>query len=141
MTAAWAPRLKQMGHEIAVFAYFGILGAKLDWGDIPMYPNNSSDYGVEQSYMYYDHYKPDILITLTDTWVLQGLDPRIKWFPWVPVDHDPAPPRVLDALRQIAFVKAIAMSKFGQAELQKHGIPAYYIPLSCLLYTSPSPRD
>jgi len=119
-----------MGHEIAVFAYFGILGAKLDWGDIPIYPNNSNDYGIEQSYMYYEHYKPDILITLTDTWVLRGLDPRIKWVPWCPVDHDPAPPGVLDSLRQIAFVKAIAMSKFGQAELQKHGIPAYYIPLS-----------
>lgn len=130
MTATWVPRLKQMGHEIAIFAYFGVMGAKLDWGDIPMYPNNASDYGVEQSFMYYEDFKPDILITLTDTWVLRGLDPRMKWFPWCPVDHEPAPPKVLESLRQIPFVKAIAMSKFGQAELQKHGIPAYYIPLS-----------
>ena len=129
MTSVWVPHLKNMGHEMAIFAYFGVMGSKLDWGDIPMYPNNNHDYGVEENWMFYDQFKPDILISLTDTWVLQGLDPRVKWIPWVPIDHDPAPPRVLNSLRQISFVKAIAMSKFGQNELTKHGIPSYYIPL------------
>jgi len=130
MTSVWAPHLKRMGHEVAIFAYFGLMGSKLDWNGIPIYPNNGNDYGVNDHWMFYEDYKPDILLTLTDTWVLSGLDPRVKWIPWTPIDHEPAPPRVLNSLRQIAFVKAIAMSKFGQAELQKHGIPAYYIPLS-----------
>jgi glycosyltransferase involved in cell wall biosynthesis len=119
-----------MGHEVGIFAYFGLMGSKLDWNGIPIYPNNGNDYGVNDHWMFYEDYKPDILLTLTDTWVLSGLDPRVKWIPWTPIDHEPAPPRVLNSLRQIAFVKAIAMSKFGQAELQKHGIPSYYIPLS-----------
>ena len=130
MTSVWVPYLKKMGHEVAIFAYYGVAGSKLDWGDIVIYPNNDHDYGVNQHYIYYEDFKADILISLTDVWVLQGLDPRVKWFPWMPIDHDPIPPAVLNSLRQIAFVKAIAMSKFGLAELQKHGIPAYYIPLS-----------
>jgi len=130
MTSVWVPYLKQMGHEVAIFAYFGLGGAKMDWGDIPMYPNNDRDYGVNEHWMWYEDFKADMLISLTDTWVLAGLDPRVKWIPWCPIDHDPAPQRVLDSLRQIAFVKVIAMSKFGQAELTKHGIPCYYIPLS-----------
>lgn len=130
MTSVWVPYLKSMGHEMAIYAYFGVSGSKLDWGDIPMYPNNSNDYGVNQHYMYYEEFGADILLSLTDTWVIQGLDPKVKFIPWCPVDHDPIPPEVLNSLRQIAFVKAIAMSKFGQAELAKHGIPSYYIPLS-----------
>lgn len=130
MTSVWVPYLRKMGHEVAIFAYFGVMGSKLEWGDVTMYPNNSHDYGLDNHWMWYEDFKPDILISLTDTWVLRGLDPRVKWVPWTPIDHDPAPPRVLESLRQIPFVKAIAMSKFGQAELTKHGIPSYYIPLS-----------
>lgn len=130
MTAVWVPYLKQMGHEIAIFPYFGLMGSKLDWGDITMYPNTSHDYGMADHWMWYEDFKADILISLTDTWVLRDLDPRVKWIPWTPIDHDPAPPAVLESLKQIAFVKAITMSKFGQAELTKHGIPSYYIPLS-----------
>jgi len=130
MTSVWVPHLRQLGHEVAVFAYFGVMGSKLDWGDVILYPNNNHDYGVAESFMYYEDFEADMLISLTDTWVLRGLDAREKWVPWTPIDHDPAPPRVLESLRQIGFVKAIAMSKFGQAELKKHGIPCHYIPLS-----------
>jgi len=130
MTGVWVPHLKKMGHEMGIYAYYGVAGARMEWGDIPIYPNNDHDYGVAQHFMYYEDFKPDLLISLTDIWVLGGMDPRVKWVPWIPIDHDPIPPAVLGSLGQIAFVKAIAMSKFGQAELTKHGIPCYYIPLS-----------
>jgi len=131
MTSVWVPHLKKMGHDVAIFAYFGHMGSVIDWGDTPMYPNTSRDYGLKDHFQWYDNFKADMLITLTDIWVLQGLDPRVKWVPWMPIDHDPAPPRVLDSLRgNIGYIKAITMSKFGQTELKKHGIPSYYIPLS-----------
>ena len=82
MTSVWVPYLKRMGHEMAIYAYFGVMGSKLDWGDIPMYPNNDHDYGVNSHWMFYEEFKPDIMLSLTDTWVLNGLDPRVKWIPW-----------------------------------------------------------
>jgi glycosyltransferase involved in cell wall biosynthesis len=145
-TALACRHLKDMGHDIAILAYFGLQGSKVDWGDIPMYPNNTNDFGVKYAGLFYNHFKADIFLTLTDAWVMGKLDQNIKWFPWMPVDHDPIPPLVMDALKyndknpstsSLALVKPIAMSKFGQQQLKNKGIDAYYIPhmINTDLYT------
>ncbi len=128
-TSVAAKRLKAMGHDVAIFAFYGLEGSKVDWGDIPIYPNNVRDYGIEHAPMFYDDWKADIYLTLVDVWVLRRLDPTMKWVPWMPVDHNPVPPLVVEALKKsLGLVKPIAMSKFGQEELAQNGIESYYIP-------------
>ena len=128
-TAIACKRLKEMGHEVAIFAFYGLAGAKVDWGDIPLYPNNPGDWGIRHAPIFYDDFKADILITLVDVWVLKGLANNMRWCPIVPIDHDPAPDLVISTLKEsLGLVKPIAMSRFGQEQLKKSGIESYYIP-------------
>ena len=94
-TACACTHLKEMGHDIAILAFYGLQGSRVDWGDIPIYPNNPQDWGVKHSLMFYQDWKADILITLVDVWVLAALNREMNWAPWMPVDHDPVPPEVV----------------------------------------------
>jgi len=49
-----------------------------------------------------------------------------RWVPWLPVDHDPVPKIVAEALEG-AYLP-IAYSRFGQRKLREVGIEAEYIP-------------
>lgn len=130
-TATAARRLNDMGHNVAILAFFGLQGSRIEWGDIPIYPNPPQDWGVGYSPMFYEDWNADILITLVDIWVLNKMDPELKWCPWFPVDHDPIPPAVLTVLKKSpGIVKPIAMSKFGQKQAKDNGIETYYIPHS-----------
>jgi glycosyltransferase involved in cell wall biosynthesis len=128
-TSIATKRLRAMGHDVAILCYYGLEGSKTEWGDITLYPNNPRDYGVIDAPMIYDDFKADLIITLVDVWVLRGMDPRLKWVPWLPVDHDPPPPLVIEALKKCpGIIKPIAMSKFGMKKLNDAGVDCYYIP-------------
>lgn len=121
--------LKEMGHEPAIFAYFGLGGNMIQWNGIPIYPNNNDDYGVKYAERTYQHFKADILITLVDIWILKDLPATMKWFPWTPVDHEPMPPRVYQVLHEHQGIyKPIAMSQYGKREMERLGIDCFYIP-------------
>jgi glycosyltransferase involved in cell wall biosynthesis len=70
----------------------------------------------------------DIIISLLDIWVLnpQDLQQVPNWIPWTPIDYDPVPKPILNNLRFANRI--IAMSKFGQKQLQENGLTASYIP-------------
>ena len=128
-TAIACKRLRAMGHDVGIFAFYGLEGAKVDWGDIPIYPNNPRDWGIAHAPMFYKDFNADIFLSLIDVWVLRNLDKTIRHVPWMPVDHEPPPQPVLLALKQNpGLVKPIAMARFGQKQLEKNGIEAYYIP-------------
>jgi glycosyltransferase involved in cell wall biosynthesis len=128
-TSVATKRLRSMGHDMAILCYYGLEGSKTEWGDITLYPNNPRDYGVIDAPIIYDDFKADLLITLVDLWVLRGMDPRLKWCPWMPIDHDPLPPLVLEALKKCpGIIKPITMSKFGMKQLNDNDIDCYYIP-------------
>ena len=136
--AQLAVYLKQMGHEPAIFAYYGLSGSRIYWNEIPVYPNNTDDYGAANAQAVYDHFKADCMITLVDAWVLDKMPDKIKWFPWVPIDHEPIPGRVRNVLAQHPGIyKPIAMSKFGRSELERCGIDCFYVPhmINCQLYS------
>ena len=81
-SAQLALYLKQIGHEPAIFAYYGLGGSKIEWNGIPIYPNPAEDYGAKWVEQVYEHFEADCLITLVDVWVL-GMQPtKCKWFPW-----------------------------------------------------------
>ncbi len=130
-TACACRHLKDMGHDVAILAFFGLQGSRIEWGDIPIYPNNAQDWGIKHSPLFYNDWKADIFITLVDVWVLGGLDKRMNWVPWMPVDHNPVPQGIVEILKHSpGLVKPIAMSKYGQKQLADHDIEAYYIPHS-----------
>jgi len=71
---------------------------------------------------------PNFLITLYDVWVLDN--PALDAIPiasWVPIDHQPAPEKVLNWLKK-PNVTPIAMSKFGKAMIENAGLESEYIP-------------
>lgn len=76
-------------------------------------------------------FAPDVVISLLDVRFLGRLAPALapaEWWAWVPVDCEPASPHDVAALQ--GCHKAIAMARFGEAQLQAAGVAnVIYIPL------------
>lgn len=126
-------RMRAHGHDVTVSAFYGLSGTTIEWDGIRVLPGG------------YDHFGNDVLpsharatfggdpfggwiLTLMDVWTLQ--EPSLKDFKvasWVPVDHAPVPSPVHAFFRRTSAVP-IAMSQFGQAELERAGLPALYAP-------------
>lgn len=118
-----------MGHDVAILSFFGVEGGMLEWQGIPLYPRGPRHgYGADVMAMHAAHFKADIVITLIDAWVYDGaaLARDVRWVPWAPVDHDPIPPRVTEALRHA--YQPITYSQFGQAQAEAAGLDSWYIP-------------
>lgn len=128
------PRLQKLNvvDNVAIFAWYGLQGGGMMFGDIPCYPAGMDAYGNDMYAAHCKHFHADVLITLIDAWVIK--DPAIeelkavgvRWLPWMPVDHDPAPAAVLRPAR--AADLPITYAKFGQRMLEQAGVPNYYIP-------------
>jgi glycosyltransferase involved in cell wall biosynthesis len=130
-TAQVALRLKADGHDVAVISNFGA-AASLTYEGIPVFADGLKQYSID---IYPQQLKAwgGISIGLFDAWPMGIVAEQLKqlnlaW--WVPVDHDPVPPGVVDFFsRTNAF--AIAMTKFGERQLLKVGLPrelVSYIP-------------
>lgn len=130
-TRLFIHRLQEAGHEIAVSAFYGLEGGRLNVGGIPIYPNRGINFGNEvihpHARSWFDgDLRGGLVLTLMDTWVL---DHRIwsglNCASWVPIDHDPAPPKVQSFFRGSQSIP-IAMSKFGQERLTE--FDPLYVP-------------
>lgn len=118
-TKALTEMLRKADYEVGIFAFYGIQGAKVDLANgIPIYPNDEKGYGVGLVKTYFDDFQADICISLVDIWVLKDM-PRVPWYPWTPIDHEPCPPGVSQVLNYGAITEPIAMSEFGAKEIEK----------------------
>ena len=124
------PRIKNEGYSIAASNFYGQAGGKFAIDGIMQYPVIKHTYGSDAMVMHGRDFKADVVIGLQDIWTLhpQDLQQITRWIPWLPIDHDPIPAHVVDKL-QYAY-KIIAMSRFGQQQLQQKGYHATYIPHS-----------
>jgi glycosyltransferase involved in cell wall biosynthesis len=133
-------RLKRDGADVAAISNYGNEGIKTKfhtgYGHIPVYPRGAEVYSNDSAILGHKHWKalnkkqPDLLITLYDVWVFQGKNwDDINVASWTPIDHSPVPPQVAKWSAK-ENVTPIAMSKFGQKELQAKGIDSIYIPHS-----------
>jgi glycosyltransferase involved in cell wall biosynthesis len=141
-TGLFAPMLAEH-YEVAISAFYGLEGAPIKWDGIPVLPGLGGEYGnlgtLEQhaaSYFGGDP-KGGLVLTLMDVWVLEPKVGRgVNMACWTPVDHEPAPPKVVEFFMQSDAVP-IAMSRFGERMLGRldplycpHGIPTdIYKPL------------
>ncbi len=132
-------RLVRAGHKVAMLSNYGGEGVntliETGNGKIPHYSRGMNQYSTDVMPLNHAHWKaenpglPAFMVTLYDTWVLLD-NPALNKIPiasWVPIDHQPAPEKVLEFLRK-PNVTPIAMSKFGKAMIENAGLESEYIP-------------
>jgi glycosyltransferase involved in cell wall biosynthesis len=127
-TRTFAYRLQEtLGHEVTILAFWGLQGAPVTMGGITVLPAGRGKYSNDVIVADAERIKADIVITLMDVWVLdKEVVKNIRWCPWLPIDHSPVPPDVLEVTK-LAF-QPIAYSKFGQQELLNENVIASYVP-------------
>lgn len=126
--ALFLPRLRELGHEMACMANFGLNGATFDWNGLTVYPSDN-EWGNVSAPTYAQHHDADLILVLHDAWVLH-LDQWPDGPPvavWAPVDHGPIPPPVLAVLAH-QRVRPIAMSRFGETWMRQFGLDPQYVP-------------
>ena len=134
-TAQVIPRLAKEGHQVAVHAMYGLAGSASTWNGFKMYPQGLSAYSDDvvvahtMEWANQDPSTPTLLMTLFDVWVLksESLKTWKNIASWVPIDHQPTPPEVLEWCTR-ENVKPIAMSKFGSRMLNLAGVEHFYVP-------------
>ena len=118
-------------HDIAVSAYYGLQGSTLEWDGITVYPAGTSTFGNDIIRPHSEHHfdgERGLILTLLDVWVLKGKDYRgLPLASWVPLDHLKLQPIVHDFFVESEAIP-IAMSRFGQKQLQDAGLKAFYVP-------------
>lgn len=93
-------RWKAMGHDVAVFCFNGLYGGQLVLDGIPMFPLGKDLWGKDKVEAYYRLFNADIYITNFDVWAMPEMARmNVRWVPYVPVDHEPCPEPVLEALK------------------------------------------
>jgi glycosyltransferase involved in cell wall biosynthesis len=130
-TALFAPRLAALGHDVAISAVWGLEGAGLEWNGLRVYPSDGN-WGNELLVAYAAHHAGNAgdcqVIALHDAFVLQpGKVSPLNLAVWTPVDHEPAPRKVVQVFRQ-SGARAVAMSQFGKKALEQEGVEAFYVP-------------
>jgi len=131
-------RLVKDGHKVAMLSNYGGEGVnsliETGAGLIPHYSRGMNQYSTDVLPLNHAHWKaenpdlPAFMITLYDVWVLDN--PALDNIPiasWVPIDHQPAPAKVMDWLKK-PNVTPIAMSLFGKAMIEQAGVESEYIP-------------
>jgi glycosyltransferase involved in cell wall biosynthesis len=129
-TALFAPRIKALGHEVAIHAWYGLSGSVLTWEGMPVYPGlDPNAYGQDIQDAHAAHFGADITITLIDAWVMKPDTYNVshsRWCPWFPIDAEPCPPLIVEKVRQ-SFAP-IVFSKFGHQMMRDVGIDPLYVP-------------
>jgi len=129
-TGLFAPHLAEH-HEFAISSFYGLEGSPITWEGIPVFPGVGGVFGDEHLVQHAKHFfggnpRDGLVVTLMDVWVLNA-----QWMSqmnvasWVPVDHEPAPPSVLEFFLQSGAVP-IAMSRFGERMLGR--LDPLYVP-------------
>ena len=127
-TRIFVPRIRALGHEVILGANYGLGGSPLELGkDYRIYPLGIDRHGNDVLVGYASYTKADIVITLYDAWPFKPtVTSLFRWCPWFPIDHDPLP----DPVRQAVAVawQPIAYSRFGYKQLEAAGLDPAYVP-------------
>lgn len=125
-TRVFAPRIKNLGYDIGITAFYGLQGGQANWNGIRVLPVGKHPYGQDIIGAAAEFDNANCIITLMDAWVVQAENIRLPWFPWFPIDCEPMPKAVLDKVRQAT--KGITMSRFGQLQAEAAHLETFYIP-------------
>lgn len=130
-------RALRSGIKMAALSNYGLEGthSSLDIAGhkVPHYPRGFTNYSVDVMDTWYQDFankhqdRKTVLMTLYDVWVYNELKFDGPIVSWVPLDHVTPPPKVIEFLKR-ENVTSIAMSPFGQQQLDSVGIQSIYIP-------------
>jgi glycosyltransferase involved in cell wall biosynthesis len=142
-TRLFAPRLRDLGHEVGISAFYGLEGASIQWQGMPVYPKAFHPYGMDVVAQHAREMNADIVLTLIDAWVM---DPgRItaagaRWVPWFPIDHDPLPEPVREKVKHA--YQPIVYSRHAEKSATDAGLDVRYVPhgVDTGVY-APTPKD
>lgn len=96
-------------------------------GDSTIYPSGYDFYGNDIIDAHAEHAKADIVISLVDAWVLRDHGKKkMRWIPYMPIDHDPIPAAVLEAIK--GAYRVVSYARFGEKLLNAAGVKNTYIP-------------
>jgi len=134
-TAQVVARMKRDGHHVAVNNNYGLQGMRTLWEDVPVFPMGVEMYSndtVRPNFKEWttEHPGPALAVSLFDAWTMpekywQGVPTAV----WTMVDHMPVPPAVLATLQR-PNIEAIAVTRFGQEQIERAGVEALYIPMA-----------
>lgn len=131
-TAQVVSRLRK-DYAVAIAANYGTEGFVSEWRGCRVFPKGIATHSEDVLAAHVkawgmEHGSTPLLITLYDVWIYQDrLDDVERVASWVPIDHVPAPAPVLGFLSK-PNVTPIAMSRFGQVQIQAAGIESLYVP-------------
>lgn len=123
------PYLKNLGHQVAVQAYYGINGGSVNWGDVVLYPSQGHSFGVDVVGAQARHFGADLVITLLDNWCLPlnyGELFDCPWLSWFPVDGAPVPQGSVDRARKADY--PAVFSRDGVDRMNEAGVEVEYLP-------------
>lgn len=112
-------------------SFYGLDGAGLNWNGIHIYPGIGGEFGNESLPAHArDFFDGDprggLVVSLMDVWVLDpAMAAGLNLACWCPVDHEPAPPGVVNFFLKSGAVP-IAMSRFGERMLGR--LDPLYVP-------------
>lgn len=126
-TRLFAPRIRDLGHDVSFLAFYGLEGGVLDWDGMRLYPRAIHPYGQDAVRGTAEHVNADIVVSLMDAWVCEPRRyPDARHVLWFPVDMAPLP----DAVKHVAekaFTR-IVMSRFGERMVNEAGLDCLYVP-------------
>lgn len=127
-TALWVPLLAELGHDMAVSAFQGTVGAPHDWQGFPVYPAGDDLWGMDVLRGHAKHWRADLVITLLDCWVTDpaGVE-GLKLAHLVPVDCEPLGARD-KAWLETTKGHPIAFSRHSEKMLRQAGFDPSYVP-------------
>jgi FkbM family methyltransferase len=140
-TAINAPRIKNLGHDLVISAYYGLQGAELMWNGLKVLPSYSAAYGSDVIVPHALHHfdaesarslaeasSRGLIITLGDVFTFQSpmLD-KLAIGSWTPVDHLQLP-YLTQGWFEGSGAVPIAMSRFGENALREAGLNPVYVP-------------
>jgi glycosyltransferase involved in cell wall biosynthesis len=137
------PRLQELGHNVAIIAFYGVEGGVIKMGETVTYPRGENPWGldvVDAHTLHFNKAPGGVCISLMDSWVLDPAAFRLtRWCPYFPIDHEPLPPPIKDRVSK-AFAR-IVYSKFGERMMHNADLDCYYVPhlVDCQIF-KPKPK-
>lgn len=131
-TGLFAKGFRDLGHEVAVSAFYGLSGTSLEWDGIPIFPAGARPdrYGLDMLPYFAEKWRADWSIVLADAWVGAGHVEelsKLRVASWLPIDAEPLSRRDFQVL-VASGSRPIAMSRFGERMLQDAHLRPLYGP-------------
>jgi len=142
LTARTVPDIVKAGHHVTVGTWYGLHGQPMPWAidngngkkpeQVMILPHHSvggNTYGEAVLVENYKYARADVCMTVCDVFVFAPqITGQVNFAPWLPIDVDPAPQGIIDALGPAIY--PMVYSQWGVDVLGAAGIKAFYVPCS-----------